>query len=185
LTLNPDSAAEIAGRLNAKSSSYLKIAGGVPAFDQSDISGALGFLKVERHRLWIHVAYAHHLQFYTDLKRLILTDIVNQYVHERWDNRPGMLSKLIDAAVLETLQTPVCMTCNGQKSLLVDARSVICDSCKGSGLERKSDYWRAKMCEIHRELWKRHWKNRYSQVLDIVRGLDYAAKQAFANRLTM
>src|SRR3990172_7609388 len=145
--MSPDSAAEIAGRLNAKSSSPLKIAGGIPAFDQADISGALGLLKVERHRLWIHVAYAHHLQFYQELKRLILTDIVNQYAHERWDNRPGMLSKLIDAAVLETLQSPVCMTCNGQRSLLVDARPVVCEVCNGSGLERKSDYWRANMRE--------------------------------------
>ena len=182
--MGPDAAAEIAGRLNAKASAFEKIPGGIPTYSQTDISGALGFLKLERHRLWIHVAYAHHLDFYQDLKTLILTDIVNQYAHEQWDNRPGMLGKLIDAAVLETLQTPVCMTCNGQKSVLVDSRQVTCENCKGSGMERKSDYWRASVCEIHRELWKRHWRDRYSYVLDIVRGLDYAAKSAFANRLT-
>ena len=182
--MNPDAAAELAGRLNAKASSPIKIAGGIPAFTQNDIAGALGFLKLERHRLWIHVAYAHHLDFYRDLKRLILTDIVNQYAQERWDNRPGMLSKLIDTSVLETLASPVCLTCNGQRSLLVDSRPVVCEDCRGSGMERKSDYWRAKMCEIHRELWKRYWKERYSLILDIVRGLDYGAKQAFASRLT-
>lgn len=183
--MGPDAAAEIAGRLNPKSSAWLKIPGGIPIYSQADISGALGFLKLERHRLWIHVAYAHHLDFYRDLKLLILTDIVNKYAHEQWDNKPGMLSKLIDAAVLEVLQSPVCLTCNGQKSLLVDAKAVTCETCKGSGMERKSDYWRAAICDIHRELWKRHWRERYSLVIDIVRGLDYSAKHAFAHRLTM
>ena len=183
--MGPDSAAEIAGRLNPKASSFHKIPGGFQTLTTDDIAGALGFLKLERHRLWIHVAYAHHLDFYHDLKRLILTDIVNQFSHERWDNRPGMLSSMIDAAVLETISTTVCMTCNGQKSLLVDARAVTCDSCKGSGMERKSDYWRANMCHIHRELWKRHWRDRYNQILDIVMGLDYASKHAFAHRLTL
>lgn len=183
--MNPDFAAELAGRLNPKICKIDRTPTGKPIYSAEDISGAIGLIKIERYRLWIHVAYAHHLQFYQSLHREILTDIVNKYAHEKWDNRPGMLSKLIQTSVLETLQTPVCMTCNGQKSILVDSRPVICDSCKGSGTDRKSDYWRASMCEIHRELWKRHWKSRYENVLDIVRGIDYGAKQALCHRLTL
>ena len=183
--MGPDAAAEIAGRLNPKIGKLERLPTGIPKFTQEDISGAIGLIKIERYRLWIHVAYAHHLQFYPALQREILTDIVNKYHQERWDNRPGMLSKLIQTSVLEVLQTPICMTCNGQKSILVYSRPVVCDSCGGSGTDRKSDYWRASMCEIHRELWKRHWKSRYNNVLDIVRGIDYGAKHALSHRLTV
>ena len=181
--MGPEAAAEIAGRLNPKIGKPERLPTGIPKYTQEDIAGAIGLIKIERYRLWIHVAYAHHINFYQDLQREILTEIVNKYAQEKWDNRPGMLSKLIQTSVLEVLQSPVCLTCNGQKSRLVDSRAITCDSCGGSGTERKSDYWRASMCEIHRELWKRHWRTRYGNVLDIVRGIDYGAKHALSHRL--
>lgn len=182
--MQPDSAAELAGRLNAKTNNFQRLPTGIPQYTAQDIAQALGLIKLERYRLWIHVAYGHQIQFYPDLKREILIEIVNQFANEHWNNRPGMLGSLINTAVLEVLQAPVCLTCNGQKSVMIASKAVTCDSCKGSGIERFSDYWRAKHSDIHRQLWKRHWRDRYTKILEIVRAIDSGAKGALSNRLT-
>lgn len=181
--MKADTAAELAARLNAKVSSWSTIPNGRPVYTPSDIATALGLLKSERQRLWIHVAYCRQIESYRDLKLLMLEDIVNRYHHEHWQNNPNMLYHMIDTAVLEVLQAVDCPTCNGRKSRLIDSKFITCEACTGSGVKRASDYWRSSMCEIHRELWKRHWRDRYQIILDDVRGLDWAAKNAFAGNL--
>jgi hypothetical protein len=179
--MHPDSAAEIAGRLNPKIGKVDRTPTGVPQYTQEDIAGALGLLKVEKYRLWIHVAYSRHLNFYPQFKESIHNDISERL----YSRKPHMVDKLIDCSVLEVLQSPLCPTCNSQKSVLINSKAVTCESCKGSGVVRKSDYWRSSICQVHRQIFKRHWRKQYDDVLDIVRGIDYGAKQALSYRLTV
>lgn len=192
--MNRDLAAELAGRLNPSVQRFTVGIGGIPEYPQDVIGMALGMVKDETQRLWIRVIYAKHLDHEQALKRHILMRVVDMAAPERWQiERPGTLRILIELAIQDVSGNSICFRCNGQKYIILTqamadqigdgtkaGQSVVCPNCEGMGYKSKDHKNYASSAGIHHELWKRHWRARYSRILDIIREVDYDAKRSFA-----
>jgi hypothetical protein len=179
--MKPDTAAEIVGRLNPKAHSWDNIPTSKQFITQSDIAAAIGMLPREVDRLFVRVFFAHHEQFIQALEREFLEIVVNTFHMERWVNQPGFITKMIRTAMYENARQSMCLTCNGQKSNInQEGKSEICQVCKGSGYKPMTNYRRATLLGIHHEILKRHKRQQYEKVLEIVRDCQDRSMRSLA-----
>lgn len=203
--MKAQTAAELVGRLNPRSTA-LEVSGkNIFALTSLDVAAAIGMMKLELDRLWLHVIYAHHTNLADKLEISLLEHVVNGVYHERWPTiQPGFLRGMIWTSVAECVSQPICPTCNGAKQTLINqeeadylntrtgmqykaGQPVLCEGCDGGGFSRKSNYWRSQMCGMHHDLWSRNkpsWNDRYERALDLVRLVDDRAKGAVGARLS-
>lgn len=88
-------------------------------------------------------------------------------------------SDLLQAALREWLSPEVCLSCGGDGSRIIDARSVVCPQCHGSGVGAMPWWWHARRI--------RDWDRRseeYHILLSRLRSWEDMTLSAMARRLS-
>lgn len=86
---------------------------------------------------------------------------------------------LLETALREWLSPEVCLTCNGEGSRIIDARSVVCPTCQGNRVGAMPWWWHAKRI--------RDWDHRseeYHILLSRLRSWEDMTLSAMAKRLS-
>jgi len=86
---------------------------------------------------------------------------------------------LLETALREWLSPEVCLSCGGDGSRIIDAKSVVCPQCHGSGVGAMPWWWHAKRI--------RDWDRRseeYHVLLSRLRAWEDMTLSAMAKRLS-
>jgi len=147
--------------------------GGVPELTGSLVSGAMGMAKLS-----VNAAYYRQIKYYLDdsKKCQLLENITKHYilpiaVKNKWKCRVDILPKLAETALYESMSC-VCPACRGIKSILVNDKMHLCNSCKGTGKHRLPASDISRRLNTDSRNFMRTWKNRYYKILTIFYELD-------------
>jgi predicted RNA-binding Zn-ribbon protein involved in translation (DUF1610 family) len=99
-----------------------------------------------------------------------ITGLTARYRHRYKPELPGMAQKLVEQALSEFLG-PVCQTCQGTASRMLEGLKVMCPTCGGTTLKRYTDEERSGRMQLSLGLVKR-MSSRLSWLAGELGGLD-------------
>lgn len=161
--------------------------GGIPNLTAEDIAHALGTIKNENARLYVHVKFAGQTELSDDLACAIRRHVM-LYMLDKWRvrriPRPGFLLDLARLAVMEATDPLTCTTCGGVPTrTTVSGKMVTCADCN-NGRRKINAVDRALFVGISESSWSDLWSDRYRDMqIETVDKWEDIALGALAKRL--
>lgn len=152
-----------------------------------DIAAALSLAKVTRvEELMIRYIYAHDFGVYDEMVLAIHTAASVKWLTSwNWRMAPDMFKRLTDAAIIESLEPRICITCKGiGRFQVVEAQPFVnCQTCDGVGRIRPTDKERARRCGVKADNFRHHLANRYVKLLSFVQAVPQEAERKIRKAL--
>ena len=147
---------------------------------------------------YARLKYANETSHYAELSNYVCKEVVKIAKEQGWKHRPkGSRSndppvgvdelfafRLAELALQENVGSDRCRRCNGRGTIHTGYKSMDCFSCKGSGILRRTEDYRAKFMGINRATWHRLWKYRFRRhVLGIFDVFEFEISKELGRRL--
>ena len=143
---------------------------------------------------YARLKYADESSYYEDLWRYTYYRILQmgkeygwKFGDDRkryWRSGPAFAVKLSELAMQEAVGSDRCRRCNGRGTIYTGYKTIDCFSCQGSGVQKKTELYRAKFMGIHRNAWHRYWKYRFrSHILGIFDVFEFEISKQLDRRL--
>lgn len=154
-----------------------------------DIAAALSLAKVTRvEELMIRYIYVHDYGVYEEMVRAIHLAAFEKW-RESWNWRmtPFLFLRLTDAAIIESLEPRICITCKGVGSFqLSDAQPFVdCQTCNGVGRIKLTDKERARRCGVKADNFRHQLASRYVKLLSFVQAVPQSGERKILKALRM
>lgn len=159
-------------RLNSKSNIFDPLPpGGIPEITTHDIAAAIGMAKIPKGAAYLlRVKWARQHEYLSDLTACLYTACSDERDYDVYTRKrshyPGLVFDLTRMAVAEyCITSHICLTCQGRKEAVVNAKKVKCGGCGGSGL-KNAGITRQELIEQFLKVPKSTFYNAWSRLYD-------------------
>ena len=147
---------------------------------------------------YARLKYAGEDRHYPEIQKYVYHEIMRMGKKLGWKHRPrfscpkslptdvrGFFAiRLAELAMQENVGSDRCRRCNGRGTIYTGYKNMDCFNCEGSGVQKKTERYRAMFMGISTVMWTKLWKYRFRQhILGIFDVFEFEISKALHNRL--